>query len=57
VLPNSLFRVTLEDGRSVRAGIAPSLRHALVRLIGGSKVTVKLSKLDPGRGQIIKKLS
>jgi translation initiation factor IF-1 len=52
-----LFRVTLEDGRSVRAGIAPSLRHALVRLISGSKVTVKLSTLDPGRGQIIKKLS
>jgi len=57
VLPNALFRVTLEDGRTVRAGIAPSLRHALVRLISGSKVTVKLSTLDPGRGQIIKKLS
>src|SRR4051794_25789068 len=56
VLPNALFRVTLEDGRTVRAGIAPSLRHAVVRLIGGSKVTVKLSKLDPGRGQIITKL-
>src|SRR6187549_2178352 len=57
VLPNALFRVTLEDGRTVRAGIAPSLRHALVRLIAGSKVVVQLSKLDPGRGQIIKKLS
>jgi translation initiation factor IF-1 len=52
-----LFRVILEDGRTVRAGIAPSLRHAIVRLISGSKVTVKLSKLDPGRGQIIKKLT
>jgi translation initiation factor IF-1 len=52
-----LFRVTLEDGRSVRAGIAPSLRHTLVRLISGSQVVVKLSQLDPGRGQIIKKLS
>jgi translation initiation factor IF-1 len=49
--------VTLEDGRSVRAGIAPSLRHAIVRLISGSKVTVKFSQLDPGRGQIIKKLT
>jgi len=52
-----LFRVTLEDGRSVRAGISPSLRHAVVRLISGTKVEVKLSKLDPGRGQITKKLS
>lgn len=57
VLPNALFRVTLEDGRTVRAGIAPSLRHAIVRLIAGSQVVVKLSKLDPSRGQIIKKLS
>ena len=56
VLPNALFRVTLEDGRTVRVGIAPSLRHAVVRLIAGSQVAVKLSKLDPGRGQITKKL-
>ena len=57
VLPSALFRVTLDDGRTVRAGISPSLRHAVVRLISGSKVVVQLSKLDPSRGQIVKKLT
>jgi translation initiation factor IF-1 len=52
-----LFRVTLEGGDTVRAGIAPSLRHALVRLISGSKVRVQRSTLDPSRGQIVKKLT
>lgn len=52
VLPNALYRVRLDDGRSVRAGLSPSLRHQVVRLIGGAKVVVKLSKFDPGRGQI-----
>jgi translation initiation factor IF-1 len=53
VLPSALFRVRLDDGRKVRAGIAPALRHAVVRLISGTRVSVKLSELDPNRGQII----
>jgi translation initiation factor IF-1 len=48
-----LFLVRLDDGRKVRAGVAPALRHAVVRLIGGTRVSVKLSELDPNRGQII----
>jgi translation initiation factor IF-1 len=56
VLPNALFRVRLGDGRTVRAGLAPALRHQIVRLIGGAKVVVKLSQFDPGRGQIIEKV-
>ena len=53
VLPNALYRVRLDDGRMVRAGLSPGLRHRVVRLIGGAKVLVKVSKFDPGRGQII----
>jgi translation initiation factor IF-1 len=48
-----LFRVRLEDGRQIRAGLSPSLRHKVVRVISGAKVVVKLSKFDPSRGQII----
>lgn len=56
MLPNALFRVRLGDGRTIRAGLAPTLRHQIVRLIGGAKVVVKLSEFDPGRGQIIEKV-
>ena len=56
VLPNVMFRVRLDDGRSVRAGAASELRHAVVRLIAGDRVGVRLSSYDPSRGQITKKL-
>jgi translation initiation factor IF-1 len=51
-----MFRVRLDDGRKVRAGVAPALRHAVVRLISGTRVSVKLSELDPNRGQITEKI-
>ena len=56
VLPSALFRVRLNDGREVIAAMAPRLRHAVVRLIGGSRVKVELSSRDPSRGQIVEKL-
>jgi translation initiation factor IF-1 len=56
VLPSALFRVRLSDGRNVVAGMAPSLRHVVVRLISGSKVRVELSSRDPNRAQIVEKL-
>jgi translation initiation factor IF-1 len=56
VLPSALFRVRMNDGREVIASMAPRLRHAVVRLIGGSRVKVELSSRDPSRGQIVEKL-
>jgi translation initiation factor IF-1 len=56
VLPNAMFSVRLEDGRKVRASIAPALRHGIVRLISGARVEVELSHHDPSRGRITKKL-
>jgi translation initiation factor IF-1 len=56
VLPNAMFSVRLDDGRKVRASIAATLRHGIVRIIGGARVEVELSHHDPSRGRIIKKL-
>ena len=56
VLPSALFRVRLNDGREVIASMAPRLRHAVVRLIGGSRVKIEISSRDPSRGQIVEKL-
>ncbi|MBN1606778.1 MAG: hypothetical protein JW940_09095 [Polyangiaceae bacterium] len=50
-----MYLVRLQDGGRVRAGAAPSLRHAVVRLIAGDQVVVRLSSHDPSRGHIIKK--
>jgi translation initiation factor IF-1 len=56
ILPNALYRVRLETGRTVNAGKAPELRHAVVRLLHGNRVLVQLSQYDPSRGKIVKKL-
>jgi translation initiation factor IF-1 len=56
VMPNALFKVRLEGGRTVSAGASTELRHVVVRLIAGSKVLVEISRHDPNRGKIIQKL-
>jgi translation initiation factor IF-1 len=51
-----MYSIRLEDGRTVRAGLDSTARHAIVRLIKGDRVAVRISKVDPHRGQIVKKL-
>ena len=50
-----MYRVRLEDGRTVRAGVEAAARHGIVRLIEGDKVLVRVFPSDPTRGQITKK--
>jgi translation initiation factor IF-1 len=50
-----MFRIRLEDGRIVRAGLSASSRHGIVRLIQGDRVRVRVSPVDPSRAQILKK--
>ncbi len=56
VLPNAMYWVRLESGKAVRAGVSPAVRHSVVRLLAGDRVTVKVSSHDPNRGQITEKL-
>jgi translation initiation factor IF-1 len=56
VLPRGMFRVRLDDGRTVRAGLSAEARQVLVRLLSGCSVEVRLSPFDPNRGQITKQL-
>jgi translation initiation factor IF-1 len=48
--------VKLADGTEVLAAMAPRARHAVVRLIKGSKVKVERSSRDPTRARIVEKL-
>ena len=56
VLPRAMYQVRLDDGRRVRVGLTGPSRHAVVRLIEGHAVEVRLSPHDPSRGQIVRKL-
>jgi translation initiation factor IF-1 len=51
-----MFWVRLDDGRLVRAGLSTESKHGIVRLIAGDRVSVRISPVDPSRGQITKKL-
>ena len=56
VLPKSLYRVRLESGRTVRAGLEARARHGIVRLLSGDTVFVRLTDHDPHRARITRKL-
>jgi translation initiation factor IF-1 len=51
-----MFRVRLNDGRMIRAGLDEKSRHGIVRLLQGDAVTVRIFEHDPTRGSIQKKL-
>jgi len=52
-LPDTTFRVELEDGREVFAYLAGKMRLHYIRVIPGDKVSVELSKYDETRGRIV----
>jgi translation initiation factor IF-1 len=52
VLPDTNFRVELENGHRVLAYISGGMRKNYVRILEGDRVTVELSPYDPSRGRI-----
>jgi len=54
VLPNAMFSIRLNDGRKIKATLAPAARHGIVRLISGARVLVELTSRDMNRGRIVK---
>ena len=55
-LPNTMFRVNLNDGRTVLATLKGSMRRAYVRIFPGDRVKVEMTPYDEERGRIVKKL-
>jgi translation initiation factor IF-1 len=51
-LPNTMFRVELENGHKVLAHISGKMRKNFIRILPGDKVTVELSPYDLTRGRI-----
>ena len=52
-LPNTFFKVELENGHIVLATISGKLRMNYIRILPGDKVKVAISPYDLSRGRII----
>jgi translation initiation factor IF-1 len=51
-LPNTMFRVELENGHVVTAHISGKMRKHYIRILTGDKVTVELTPYDLSKGRI-----
>ena len=52
-LPNTMFRVELENGHVVIAHISGKMRKNYIRILTGDKVTVELTPYDLTKGRIV----
>lgn len=52
VLPNTMFRVVLENGHNVLAHISGKMRKNYIRILAGDKVKVELTPYDLSKGRI-----
>ncbi|MEE8235467.1 MAG: translation initiation factor IF-1 [Gammaproteobacteria bacterium] len=52
-LPNTTFRVELENGHVITAHISGKMRKHYIRILTGDKVTVELTPYDLTKGRII----
>jgi translation initiation factor IF-1 len=52
-LPNTLFRVELENGHMITAHISGRMRKHYIRILTGDKVTVELTPYDLTKGRIV----
>ena len=52
-LPNTMFRVELDDGRLVLATLKGKMRRAYVRIFPGDRVKVEMTPYDEERGRIV----
>lgn len=52
-LPNTMFRVTLSDGRQILATLKGKMRRAYVRIFPGDRVKVEMTPYDEDRGRIV----
>ena len=53
LLPNTMFRVELENGHAVLAHISGKMRLHFIRILPGDTVTMEMSPYDLTKGRII----
>jgi translation initiation factor IF-1 len=55
-LPNTMFRVKLDNGHDVLGHISGKMRRYYIRILPGDRVKVELSPYDLSRGRITYRL-
>ena len=51
-LPNTMFKVKLENGVEILAHVSGKIRMNYIRILPGDRVTVEISPYDLTRGRI-----
>ncbi len=51
-LPNTMFRVALEDGREILAHLSGKMRMFRISIMPGDKVKVEMTPYDQTKGRI-----
>ena len=52
VLPNTTFRVELENGHEILAYLSGKMRKHYIRVLEGDRVKVEMSPYDLSRGRV-----
>ncbi|MBI2611297.1 translation initiation factor IF-1 [Candidatus Gottesmanbacteria bacterium] len=51
-LPNTLFRVKLDDGRIILCHLSGKMRINYIKILPGDRVRVEVTPYDPNKGRI-----
>ncbi|RLC30387.1 translation initiation factor IF-1 [Candidatus Woesebacteria bacterium] len=54
-LPNTMFKVELDDERTVLTTLKGKMRRRYIRIFPGDRVQVEMTKYDKERGRIVYK--
>ena len=52
-LPNTMFRVELQNGHMIMAHLSGKMRKHYIRIVPGDSVKVELSPYDLNKGRIV----
>lgn len=52
-LPNTTFRVQLDNGPEILCYISGKMRMHYIRILPGDRVVVEVTPYDPSRGRIV----
>ena len=53
LLPNTMFRVKLDNGHEILAHISGKMRMHFIRILPGNRVLVEMSPYDLTKGRIV----
>jgi len=55
-LPNTFFRITLDDGREILGFLSGKMRMNRITILPGDKVSLEMTPYDEKKGRIVYRL-